>query len=470
MQGLERGLCRKFIFWKMLIEIMTNVRAGDVDLQKVSRRDFLKLAGVAAGGVLLNACAPLGNRAASSGNKIQLVYQDWRTEWFPPMVQEMLERYHQDHPDVRVFYVPDPVDVEERLLADMKAGVAPDVFAACCSFYPILAQEEQTLDLRPFVEKDLDQETIDDWDRVQYEALFARDGRQYGLPKYHGALALYYNKDYFDEYGVEYPDGSWDHDDYLEAMKRLTHDRDGDGEIDLWGSTLDISWDRIQMHVNGWGGHFVDPQDATRCLLGEPEALEAMEWIRARIWDDVVMAGPLAVQNVGPSQAFAAGKVAMAEDGSWALKDVLSKAQFRLGVAPFPAGPVRRVTLATTDGFGIYKRTRYPREAWELMKFLISKQYGLAMAKANFLQPARASLVQDWVDTIRAEFPEKAEDVDIAAFADGHVKGYSVVAEIFADMTEAKGLIYDAWEKIFTLGQEPVAHMKDVSRQVEAAQ
>lgn len=442
----------------------------DGDLPKVSRRDFLKLAGLAAGGVLLNACAPSGNAPASSENKIQLVYQDWRTEWFPPMVQQMLEQYHLDHPDVRVFYVPDPVDVEERLLADMKAGVAPDVFAACCSFYPILAQEDQTLDLRPFVEKDLDQETIDDWDRVQYEALFTRDGRQYGLPKYHGALALYYNKDYFDDYGVEYPDGTWDHDDYLEAMKRLTHDRDGDGEIDLWGSIMDVSWDRIQMHVNGWGGHFVDPQDATRCLLGEPEALEGMEWIRARIWDDRVMAGPLDVQNVGPSQAFAAGKVAMAEDGSWALKDVLSMADFRVGVAPFPAGPVRRVTLATTDGFGIYKRTRYPQDAWELIKFLISKEYGRAMAEANFLQPARASLVQDWVNVIRAEFPQEAKDVDIAAFADGHVKGYSVVAEIFADMTEAKGLIYDAWEKIFTLGQEPVEHMKDVSRQVEAAQ
>ncbi len=92
------------------------------------------------------------------------------------------------------------------------------------------------------------------------------------------------------------------------------------------------------------------------------------------------------------------------------------------------------------------------------------------MAKANFLQPARASLVQDWVDTIRAEFPNKAREVDIAAFADGHIQGYSVVAEIFANMTDARLLIYEAWEKIFTLGQEPVEHMIEVSRQVEAAQ
>ena len=44
-------------------------------------------------------------------------------------------------------------------------------------------------------------------------------------------------------------------------------------------------------------------------------------------------------------------------------------------MAPFPAGPARKVTLATTDGFGIYADTRYPEAAWELLKFLVSKEY-----------------------------------------------------------------------------------------------
>jgi len=135
-----------------------------------------------------------------------------------------------------------------------------------------------------------------------------------------------------------------------------------------------------------------------------------------------------------------------------------------------PAGPARRVTLATTDGFGIYAGTKHPDAAWELLKFLISKDYGRAMAKANFLQPARASLVDEWVAFIREEFPEKAKDVDIAAFADGHIKGYSVTAEIFANMDEAKGLTYSAWDQIFTLGQAPLEEMTTVCQQIEAQQ
>lgn len=437
----------------------------------LSRRDFLKLVGLFSGGSLLNACTPLmSTQTTSAPGEMQLVYQDWRTEWFPPMAQQMLKDFHSIHPDIRVFYVPDPVDVEESLLEDMQAGVAPDVFAACCSYFPILAQEGQTLDLRPYIEADLDQDTIQDWDPVQYRALQKRNGEQYGLPKYHGALALYYNKDLFDQYGVDYPDDSWDHDDYLEAMKRLTHDRDSDGRIDLWGSILDISWDRIQVHVNSWGGHFVDPENPTQSRMGDAPALKAMEWLRACMWDDKVMARPLDVQNVGPQQAFLSEKVAMAEDGSWALKNILSNAKFRIGVAPLPAGPVKRVTLATTDGFGIYKGTRYPQASWELMKFLISKEYGWAMAQANFLQPARASLVEDWVTLVRQEFPEKTRDVDIAVFAEGHIQGYSVVAEIFPKMVEAKQLVYSAWDQIFLLGEQPVDIVKDVARQVEELQ
>jgi multiple sugar transport system substrate-binding protein len=386
------------------------------------------------------------------------------------MAQEMLEQFHAEHPNIHVFYTPDPENFQARMLADFRAGTAPDVFQGCCTHFPAWAQMGHTLDLRPYVEADLDEQTIQDWDPAQYSALFARDGHQFGLPKYHGAMALYYNRDIFDKYGVNYPDDTWDHDDRLEAMTHLTHDRDGDGKTDLWGSLLDISWSSLQIHVNGWGGHFVDPDDPGRCLMCKPEAMQALEWIRARMWDDRVMATPLDVQNLWPRYAFTNQQVAMVEDGSWALKDILAQADFRIGVAPFPAGPVRRATLATTDGFGIYAGTRHPDAAWELVEFLISKDYGRAMARANFLQPARASLIDDWVGFIREEFPQKAKDVDIAAFADAHIKGYSVTAEIFANMADAERLADAAWNEIYVLGQPLEEQMNAACQQIQEAQ
>jgi multiple sugar transport system substrate-binding protein len=439
--------------------------------KQLSRRAFLRLAGAAATGTVLAACSsPASRPATGSGEKVQLVYQDWRTEWFPEMAQQMLAEFHATHPNIRVFFTMDPDNLVEQMPLDMEAGTAPDVLAGCCDFLPAWGQQGYLLDLSPYIKADLDQAIIDEWDPAQYAAMFTSDGLHFALPKYHGALALYYNKNLLDVSRVDYPDGSWTHTDYLEAMKRLTFDRGMDGKIDVWGSMLDIAWDRIQVHVNGWGGRFVDTEDPRRSMMAQPKALSAMDWIRARMWDDRVMATMLDVQNVETRQAFINEKTAMVEDGSWALKDILTGAPFRVGVAPLPAGPERRVTLATTDGFAIYAGTRHPDAAWELVKFLVSREYGRAMARANFLQPARASLVDEWIEVIRSEFPQKANQLDIAAFAEGHLQGYSVTAEIFANQAKAGPLARAAWEQIFTLGQAPVDVMRQVSAQIEAAQ
>ncbi|MEE8047160.1 MAG: sugar ABC transporter substrate-binding protein [Dehalococcoidia bacterium] len=400
---------------------------------------------------------------------VQIVYQDWRTDWFPPMVEELLDEFHAEHPNIRVFYTPDPDDLQGTMVDLMVAGTAPDVFQGCCTYFPSWAQQGHTLDLAPLIARDLDDSVISEWSVAQYQGLRLESGHQFAVPKYQGALGLYFNKDLFDELGLAYPDDSWTHDDYLSAMRQLSKDTDGDGSNDQWGSMIDVSWDRIQIHVNAWGGHYVDPADSASCVMDEQPALDALEWLRARMWDDDVMATFPDVKGLSTRDAFIQGKVAMVEDGSWALKDILTRAEFSVGIAPFPSGPVRRATLATTDGFGIYAGTEHPEEAWELVKFLISKRYGLAMADANFLQPALTSLVSDWERLVKEQFPQKAAEVDVAAFADGHVKGYSVIAEVFPDMATASALATEAWDRILTLGLDPTESIGGVCDGIEMA-
>lgn len=407
----------------------------------------------------------------SGQGRVQLVYQDWRTEWFPPMAQRELAVFRAEHPDLSVFYTPDPENLTDQMPLDMQAGNAADVFQGCCGFFPAWAQDGYVLDITKYVQTDLDKAVVADWDPAQYKAFFDSSGRQYGVPKYQGTLVLYYNKDIFDQYKVAYPDASWTHEDYLAAMKRLTRDTNGDGTTDIWGSMIDIGWDRLQVHINAWGGHIVDPKDETKCDIDSPQALAALEWVRARMWDDKVMATFTDVNNVGTQAAFSEGKLAMVEDGSWALKGILEHSNFRIGVAPIPAGPAGRVTLSTTDGFGIYSRTQHPREAWELVKFLVGREYGLAMAEANLLQPARLSLMADWQGFVKQQYPKKAKGMDLDVFAAPHREGYSVVQEVFArNMDEATRLLDDAFTQIFTVGQAKVDILHAVSRQVEAAQ
>src|SRR5512146_2291542 len=158
------------------------------DFHSLSRREFLRAAGLGVAGMAIAACNPGGVRPAPrSGDKVQLIYRDWRTDWFPPMVQQMLDEFYATHPNIRVYYNLDPEsnEFEDKSLADLQAGTAPDVFQGCCSFLPIWAQKGYLLDLRRYVQADLDRATIEDWDPVQYDSFFTRDGIQYALPKYH---------------------------------------------------------------------------------------------------------------------------------------------------------------------------------------------------------------------------------------------------------------------------------------------
>ncbi len=106
-----------------------------------------------AAALLLQGCS---SSEPEQEDQVHLVYQDWSTEWFPTMVQEVLQEFHATHPNIRVFYTPDPQGLAESMLANMQAGNAPDVFQGCCTFSPIWAQQGYTLDLRPYVEVDLD--------------------------------------------------------------------------------------------------------------------------------------------------------------------------------------------------------------------------------------------------------------------------------------------------------------------------
>ena len=149
----------------------------------LSRRDFLKLMGVALAASELSACGVLRPKPAfQNTEKVQLVYQDFNTSWFPPMARQLLEEFHSSHPNISVYYIPDPAGLVDQMPLDMQAGTAADVFQGCCTHFPAWAQKGYTLDLRPYVAADLDQETIADWDPVEYHALLTRDGKGLAFP------------------------------------------------------------------------------------------------------------------------------------------------------------------------------------------------------------------------------------------------------------------------------------------------
>ena len=167
------------------------------------------------------------------------------------------------HPNIRVFLRPRPAPRtwKRRCWPTMQAGTAPDVFQGCCSSLPHLGTERLHARSAPLCEgrsgpgyhRRLGSSPIQGILYPRWKAVSA-------CPSITAHWLCTTTRTYSTSTESTIPDGSWNHDDYLAAMKRLTHDRDGDGKTDLWGSMIDVSWERIQVHVNAWGGHLVDPE------------------------------------------------------------------------------------------------------------------------------------------------------------------------------------------------------------------
>jgi multiple sugar transport system substrate-binding protein len=87
---------------------------------------------------------------------------------------------------------------------------------------------------------------------------------------------------------------------------------------------------------------------------------------------------------------FTSGKVAMYYAGSWdpvAIAAVPYTKKYA-DVAPLPAGPDNATFYANGLANVIYAKTKYPREAWEFVKFLGSKTAADIQARTGTVIPA----------------------------------------------------------------------------------
>lgn len=137
------------------------------------------------------------------------------------------------------------------------------------------------------------------------------DGKLWGVPHAVNSIALLYNKDIFDEKGVDYPTEAWTFQDMLDAAEKLTFDRNGDGQTDVSGIYY------LNNITQGWfpfmQAYGVKPltEDYRNSNLEDPlvrKALEAFAHCAANGYlpNDAEIAA-----KGGINAAFAQGEVAM---------------------------------------------------------------------------------------------------------------------------------------------------------------
>src|SRR5579884_4247457 len=191
----------------------------------------------------------------------------------------LADTFAKDHPSINVTIEPAPDNRDEKLIASMVAGTAPDVFESWTDNVTQFADRGQVMDVDPLVKRDYKADDLKDFYAWQWRDFVLPNHIRFGLPKYVNVMFTWYNKDIFQKAGVKEPDESWTHDDYAQAAIKLTT-KNG-SNVDTWGLYYPVwSWDRYWYKIVAWGGNVVDPNDTTKCVFDSDKALAAFEWSR----------------------------------------------------------------------------------------------------------------------------------------------------------------------------------------------
>lgn len=101
------------------------------------------------------------------------------------------------------------------------------IFGSIGTFYSTTSDFNLHMDLDPLIKKhNYDLSKIEP-SMIEFQRRLLDDGKVYGLPVWNATSGLFYNKDIFDKFGVDYPVDDMMWDDVVALASRMTR-RDGD--------------------------------------------------------------------------------------------------------------------------------------------------------------------------------------------------------------------------------------------------
>lgn len=338
---------------------------------KMSRRDFLKLTGAST--VALGASVIPGvSHVMAQEEEVTVFFWDG-----PPLIgirEQALQPFSEAYPGCTMNFTSAPGGpaggYNDRLLTMLAAGQAPDVFIIEIGMLPQLLKNDLLLDLKPFMD-------ADDYDLTQFPDLaieaYTHDGGIYGLPDNVASIAMFYNKDMFEEAGVMMPTAQWDDeawtvDDFFNTCEALTQ-TDANGRTTRWAVDLP-GWDKIwQTWVRIFGGQVVDdPFLPTECVLNEAAAVEGLQFYADLRWEYGFAPRPDAMAEMGTDALMQTGQLGMFYSGSWSFPNY-RETDFTTALGHFPSGPGGRSNYVFYFPLVVPKTTQAPECAWNLIKY-----------------------------------------------------------------------------------------------------
>lgn len=309
---------------------------------------------------ILAGCGGSGSGGSDSG-KTQIRFATWDVAEDVDKQQELVDKFNEEHDDIEVTLEAYGSDFDTKISAGMGSGDTPDVMYMWN--YPAYYDGLEPLD-------DYIAEEGDEYKSNFYDTLWdynMMDGSTYGIPVGFTTHCLFYNKDLFDQAGLEYPTADWTWDDLQAAAKTISE------KTDAKGFSFQMKPDPYDFEMYLWsnGSAYCNEDGEMDGSLNSDESKEAFQ-----MFQDMEEEGYATATEGDGTDEFRAGSTAMYVYGSWSI-NTLNEDGVNYGVTTIPAfadAGQDSVSILSSSGLSMSKDSEHKDAAWEFIKYWTNEE------------------------------------------------------------------------------------------------
>ena len=332
----------------------------------------LMAAGIAVG-LVAAACGDDDDAGGGgTGEAVTLVVESWRADDAAVWEDTIIPAFEESHEGIRLEFQPTaPTEYNAALENRLDGGEAGDIIT--CRPFDLSLELFDAGHLEPVD----DLEGMDAFGDVARSGWITDDGNTtYCVPMASVIHGFYYNRDAFDELGLEAPETMQDFHEALEAIA-------ADGTYTpIAQGTLD-QWDIAEVDYTGIGPNYWKGEEGRQAMIDgtakftDPEFVAPLEELAT--WGQYMPSGFEALSYDDAKVLFTNGDGAIFPGGSWEITGFERDAAFEIGLfkPPVPTeGDPCYISDHVDIGMGMNAATDHPDEARTLLEWVASAEFG----------------------------------------------------------------------------------------------
>ncbi|MCT7377095.1 ABC transporter substrate-binding protein [Chelativorans salis] len=328
--------------------------------------------------LLMGSTVLVGSVAVASAQDVTLTIESWRNDDLAIWQEQLIPAFEEANPGINVVFSPSaPTEYNAALNAKLDAGSAGDLIT-CRPFDASLElfNKGQLADLS-------DLPGMENFSDVAKSAWQTDDGSAtFCVPMASVIHGFIYNKDAFEELGLEVPQTE---EEFFAVLDKIKEDGT---YIPMAMGTKDL-WEAATMGYQNIGPNYWKGEEGRLALIQGEQKLTDPQWVEpyetlAR-WSDYLGDGFEAQSYPDSQNLFTLGRAAIYPAGSWEISVFNEQADFEMGAFPPPVkaeGDTCYISDHTDIAIGLNAASPNAEAAKTFLSWVASPEFAKIYANA----------------------------------------------------------------------------------------